>query len=233
MSAPAAHGEHILVIDDEIQIRRALRTILEPRGYEVTSAETGAEAVAALTQRTPDLIILDLSLPDIDGIELCDQMRTWLAVPILVLSVRSDETDKIGALETGADDYLTKPFSAGELVARVRALLRRSAGGVAPPPVITLEGLTIDVAAHRVMRGGEEVTLTPIEFSILAVLAQNADRLVTWSQISDAVWGPEWLADVRTIRVHVSNLRKKIEEHPAVPRYVLTEPGVGLRLATR
>lgn len=233
MSAPASHAEHVLVIDDEIQIRRALRTILETRGYEVTSAETGAEAIAELTQRTPDLIILDLSLPDIDGIELCDQMRTWLAVPILVLSVRSDETDKIAALETGADDYLTKPFSAGELVARVRALLRRSTGGVAPPPVITLEDLTIDVAAHRVIRGGEEVTLTPIEFSILAVLAQNADRLVTWSQISDAVWGPEWLADVRTIRVHVSNLRKKVEEHPAVPRYILTEPGVGLRLATR
>lgn len=233
MSAPAAHGEHVLVIDDEIQIRRALRTILETRGYEVTSAETGAEAVAALTQRTPDLIILDLSLPDIDGIELCDQMRTWLAIPILVLSVRSDEADKIGALETGADDYLTKPFSAGELVARVRALLRRSAGGVAPPPVITLEDLTIDIAAHRVIRGGEEVTLTPIEFSILAQLAQNADRLVTWSQLSDAVWGPEWLADVRTIRVHVSNLRKKVEQHPAVPRYILTEPGVGLRLVTR
>lgn len=233
MSAPAARGEHVLVIDDEIQIRRALRTILETRGYEVTSAETGAEAVAALTQRTPDLIILDLSLPDIDGIELCDQMRTWLAIPILVLSVRSDEADKIGALETGADDYLTKPFSAGELVARVRALLRRSAGGVAPPPVITLEDLTIDIAAHRVIRGGEEVTLTPIEFSILAQLAQNADRLVTWSQLSDAVWGPEWLADVRTIRVHVSNLRKKVEQHPAVPRYILTEPGVGLRLVTR
>ncbi len=227
------HPEYVLVIDDEVQIRRALRTILETRGYEIGCAATGAEGIAALTQRTPDLIVLDLSLPDADGIDLCRQMRSWLTVPILVLSVRSDEVDKIAALETGADDYLTKPFSAGELVARVRALLRRSAGGVTPPPVLRFEDITIDLAAHRVLRGDVEVTLTPIEFGILAALAQNADRLVTWSQISDAVWGPEWLADVRTIRVHVSNLRKKIEEHPAVPRHLLTEPGVGLRLSTR
>jgi two-component system KDP operon response regulator KdpE len=233
MTGSGTHAEHVLVVDDEVQIRRALRTILESRGYEVTCADSGAECIAALTQRTPDLIVLDLSLPDTDGIELCEQMRTWLTVPILVLSVRSDETDKIAALETGADDYLTKPFSAGELVARVRALLRRAGGGIAPPPVLVLDDVTIDIAGHRVLRSGAEVTLTPIEFGILALLAQNADRLVTWSQISDAVWGPEWLADVRTIRVHVSNLRKKIEQHPAVPRYVLTEPGVGLRLATR
>jgi two-component system KDP operon response regulator KdpE len=233
MTGSAARTEHVLVIDDEVQIRRALTTILETRGYEVTCAEDGAGALAALTARTPDLIVLDLSLPDIDGVDLCEEMRTWLDVPILVLSVRSEETDKIAALETGADDYLTKPFSAGELVARVRALLRRSSGGVTPTPVLTVEGLTIDLAAHCVTRDGAEVTLTPIEYSILAVLVQNADRLVTWSQITDAVWGPECLVDVRTIRVHVSNLRKKIEQHPAVPRRVLTEPGMGLRFNAR
>ncbi|MCK8115814.1 response regulator [Anaerosoma tenue] len=233
MTAHAPTDHRILVIDDEVQIRRALRTILEARGYDVSCAESGAAAMRELTTQTPDLVVLDLSLPDTDGIELCEQMRTWLAAPILVLSVRSDETDKIAALETGADDYLTKPFSAGELVARVGALLRRAAGTTSAPPVLALNDLTIDIASHRVLRDGVEVTLTPIEFGILAVLAQNADRLVTWSQISDAVWGPDWLADVRTIRVHVSNLRKKIEVHPAVPRYILTEPGVGLRLTTR
>lgn len=233
MTAHAPAGAHILVIDDEAQIRKALRTILEARGHDVACAETGADALIALTQRTPDLVVLDLSLPDTDGIELCEKMRTWLTVPILVLSVRSDETDKIAALETGADDYLTKPFSAGELVARVGALLRRAAGGAGVPSVLTLDGLTIDIAAHRVLKDGAEVTLTPIEFGILSILAQNADRLVTWSQVSDAVWGPDWFADVRTIRVHVSNLRKKIETHPTVPRHLLTEPGVGLRLTTR
>jgi two-component system KDP operon response regulator KdpE len=225
--------ERVLVIDDESQIRRALTTILEARGYAVDCVASGAEAVEALTARTPHLIILDLSLPDIDGVALCEQLRTWLRVPILVLSVRSEETDKIAALETGADDYLTKPFSAGELVARVRALLRRATGEVAAVPVMSIDGLTIDIAARRVTRDAEDVLLTPIEFSILSVLVQNADRLVTWSQISDAVWGPEYLVDVRTIRVHVSNLRKKIERHPAVPRHVLTEPGVGLRFDSR
>jgi two-component system KDP operon response regulator KdpE len=233
MSAPGAHSESILVIDDEVQIRRALTTILETRGYEVACAESGEKAIDALTVRTPDLIVLDLSLPDVDGVDLCEQMRTWLDVPILVLSVRSEETDKIAALETGADDYLTKPFSAGELVARVRALLRRSSKDVTTTPVMTVEGLTVDLPAHRVLKDGAEVTLTPIEFGILAVLVQNADRLVTWSHISDAVWGPDYLVDVRTIRVHVSNLRKKIERHPAVPCRVLTEPGVGLRFASR
>jgi two-component system KDP operon response regulator KdpE len=223
----------VLVIDDEAQIRRALTTILEARGYEVSCAENGAAAIEALTARTPDVIVLDLSLPDIDGVTLCEQLRTWLSVPILVLSVRSEETDKIAALETGADDYLTKPFSTGELVARVRALLRRSAGDVTIPPVTTIDDLTVDLAAHRVLRAGEDVTLTPIEFSILSVLVINADRLVTWAQISDAVWGADYMVDVRTIRVHVSNLRKKIEDHPAVPRRILTEPGVGLRLNTR
>ncbi|GAB4281022.1 MAG: two-component system response regulator KdpE [Coriobacteriia bacterium] len=226
---PAGRPDHVLVIDDEAQIRRALTTILETRGYVVAAAEDGASAIAALTESTPDLIVLDLTLPDMDGIELCERLRSWLTVPILVLSVRADEADKISALETGADDYLTKPFSAGELVARIRALLRRTAPGSSVIPVFEADGLVVDLAAHRVTRDGAEVSLTPIEFGILSVLVQNADRLVTWSQLSDAVWGPECLVEVRTIRVHVSNLRKKIEPYPQVPRYVLTEPGVGLR----
>jgi two-component system KDP operon response regulator KdpE len=227
------HRQCLLVIDDEPQILRALDTILGSRGYEVVSAKTGREALDVLMQRTPDLIVLDLTLPDVDGIELCQQLRTWLTVPVLVLSVRNDESDKIAALEMGADDYLTKPFSAGELVARVHALLRRVAGSTSTPPVVQVNDLTIDIAGHSVSRSGELVTLTPTEFSLLAFLARHADRLVTWSQISQEVWGVDALVDVRTIRVHVSNLRKKIEPNPTVPRFVMTEPGVGLRFNTR
>lgn len=227
------HRQCLLVIDDEPQILRALDTILGSRGYEVLSAKTGREALDVLMQRTPDLVVLDLTLPDIDGVELCQQLRTWLTVPVLVLSVRNDESDKIAALEMGADDYLTKPFSAGELVARVHALLRRVAGSTLTPPAIQAGDLTIDIAAHSVSRSGDLITLTPTEFSLLAFLARHADRLVTWSQISQEVWGADALVDVRTIRVHVSNLRKKIEPIPTVPRFVMTEPGVGLRFNTR
>jgi len=229
------HSAHrcVLVVDDEPQILRALETILGSRGYDVIAAANGQEALDALMQRTPDLVVLDLTLPDTDGIDLCGQLRTWLTIPIMVLSVRGDESDKIAALEMGADDYLTKPFSAGELVARVNALLRRVSGTASAPPIVVVDDLRIDIASHVVSRSNEPVTLTPLEFGILAVLARNADRLVTWAQISEAVWGSDDLVDVRTIRVHVSNLRKKIETDPAVPRYVLTEPGVGLRLNTR
>lgn len=225
--------KRILVIDDEPQILRALRTILASRGFEVAEAESGAEAMDALLEHTPDLIILDLSLPDIDGIELCARFRTWLTVPVLVLSVRSDESDKIAALEAGADDYVTKPFLAGELVARVNALLRRTASDAAMPLQLVQGDLTVDLAHHQVLVRGESVSLTPIEFRILTVLVQNADRLVTWRQVASAVWGDESMVDTATIRVHVSNLRGKIEPHPTVPSYVLTEPGVGLRFNTR
>jgi two-component system KDP operon response regulator KdpE len=225
--------QKILVIDDEPHIRRALREILSSRGFEVDEAQDGQSALDQLMNRTPDLIVLDLSLPDIDGVDLCAKLRTWLDVPIVVLSVRADESDKISALETGADDYLTKPFSAGELVARINALLRRSAGVAAQPSRIEVDALVIDLARHEVTVAGEKTALTPIEFDILALLAQNANRLVTWNQVGTAVWGSEEMVDTRTIRVHVSNLRRKIEPHSTVPQYVLTEPGVGLRFNTR
>lgn len=231
--AEAPHRTLVLVVDDEEQIRRALRTILEARGHKVLVAATAQEALDRLMEVTPDLIVLDVMLPDMSGIELCERIRTWLEVPVLMLSVRSGEVDKISALESGADDYLTKPFSAGELVARVRALLRRSRGVPAIPPVLELEGLSVDLASRRVTKNGDDVQLTPIEYAILGVLVQNAERIVTWDQIRDEVWGPECIVDAATLRVHVSNLRKKIEPHGAVPRYVLTEPGVGLRFSTR
>lgn len=222
----------ILVVDDEIQIRRAVKGILEARGYTVDSAGDAASALDSLLGATPDLVVLDLSLPDMDGIDLCARMREWLAAPILVLSVRSDESDKIAALETGADDYLTKPFSAGELVARVRALLRRAqSGGVALSPV-EFGDVVVDIPAHRVTRGGETLALTPIEFDMLSLLARHAGRIVTWNQIRDEVWGHDAIVDANTLRVHVRNLRKKIEPHASVPRHILTEPGVGLRLDT-
>lgn len=229
MSTPT----RILVIDDEPQILRALKAILSSRGFQVDEAESGAAAMDVLLEHTPDLIVLDLSLPDVDGIELCARFRSWLSIPIIVLSVRSDESDKIAALETGADDYVTKPFSAGELVARINALLRRATPGQSAQVRLELDALTIDMAKHEVLVGGSKVTLTPIEFEILGVLAQNADRLVTWKQLATAVWGADNMVDTRTIRVHVSNLRHKVEPHPTVPQYIMTEPGVGLRLITR
>ena len=232
MNAPSRR-RRILVIDDEPQMRRALREILTTRDFDVQEVGSAAEALDALLSGTPDLIVLDLSLPDMDGLDLCERIRTWLFVPILVLSVRADESDKIQALNRGTDDYLTKPFSAGELVARVNALLRRSVGAPAQAPLFEIDELVVDMSAHEVTVAGRPVSLTPIEFDILATLVQNPDRLVTWSQVARSVWGDDTLVDTRTIRVHVSNLRHKVEPHPTVPRYILTEPGVGLKFNTR
>jgi two-component system KDP operon response regulator KdpE len=221
----------ILVVDDEEQIRRALKSILSTRGYHLEMAATAEEALLKAIDAPPDLVILDLALPDRSGIEVCRELRTWMSAPILVLSVRANEADKIEALDEGADDYLTKPFSAGELLARIRALLRRAAALTSPPPVITSGDLEIDIARRRVTRAGEEIALTPTEFDILAYLARNAGLVVTQRMILEQVWGPEWVEDAQTLRVHVSNLRKKIEPHPGGPRYIITEPGVGFRFA--
>jgi len=221
----------ILVVDDEGQIRRALKSILSTRGYTLEMAATAHEALLKAIDTPPDLVVLDLALPDRSGIEVCRELRTWMSAPILVLSVRANEADKIEALDEGADDYLTKPFSAGELLARIRALLRRAAALTSPPPVITSGDLEIDIARRRVTRAGQEIALTPTEFDILAYLARNAGLVVTQKMILERIWGPEWVEDAQTLRVHVSNLRKKIEPHPGGPRYIITEPGVGFRFS--
>lgn len=222
----------ILVIDDEEQIRRALKSILGARHYEVILAKDAEEGLDLAIDHSPDLIILDLAMPGMSGLEACRELRTWYNGPILVLSVRAGDTDKINALDLGADDYLTKPFSAGELLARIRALLRRASGQAAAPPVIYAGEIEIDIARRRVTRAGVEVEMTKTEFEILAFLAQNDNRVVTSKMILEHVWGPEYGEDTQTLRVHISHLRKKIEPHPTVPRYILTEPGVGFRFCT-
>jgi two-component system KDP operon response regulator KdpE len=231
MSAPEKLAK-ILVVDDEEQIRRALKSILSARKYNVLVASNGEEALDLAIDQAPDMVILDLSMAGMDGIEVCKELRTWFSGPIIVLSVRGGEVDKIAALDTGADDYVTKPFSAGELLARVRAQLRRAASPATPTPVITVGSLEIDIPQRRVRRDGVEIELTRIEFDILAYLAQNPDCVVTSKMILEKVWGPEYGDDTQTLRVHISHLRKKIEPHPSVPRYILTEPGVGFRFST-
>src|SRR5664279_870521 len=221
----------ILAVDDEEQIRRALQSILGSRGYVLSLATTAEEALLKAIDEPPDLVVLDLALPDRSGIEVCRELRTWMSAPILILSVHSAETDKITALDEGADDYLTKPFSAGELLARVRALLRRAAALTSPPPVVTAGDLVVDIARRKVTLRGDEVALTPTEFDILAFLARNAGLVVTQKMILEHVWGPECAEDPQTLRVHVSNLRKKIEPHSGDPRFIITEPGVGFRFA--
>jgi len=228
----ASRAHLILVIDDERQLVRAVRAILETRDYEVIDAADGAQALELLSRRSPDIIVLDLTLPDIDGLDLLLRIRSFSQVPILVLSARVSEQDKVVALTTGADDYLTKPFSAGEFLARIGVLLRRTSGATMVP-MLCAGDLVIDFVRRRVTRGEAEVPLTPTEYAILEVLATNPDRVLTWQQIVEAAWGPELEADAATLRVHISNLRRKIEPHPSVPKHLLTEPHVGFRFSTR
>lgn len=219
----------ILVVDDEEQIRRALRSVLEARNYEVDLAESAEQALEITAERTPDAIILDLTLPGMSGLEACERLREWYRGPILVLSVRNADADKIAALDLGADDYLTKPFSSGELLARMRALLRRTSGADAGVNEVRSGDLCIDFGRRIVTLRGNQVHLTRTEYDILALLAANAGRVVTQTMLLERVWGPEYIGDTQTLRVHVSHLRKKIETPGDVPRYVLTEPGVGFR----
>ena len=228
MSDTGQSPTRVLVVDDEPQIRRALESILGVRGYEVSSVESGEAALLAVDTGAPDLVILDLSLPGMSGLEVCRVVRTRSSVPILVLSVRDTDRDKVAALDLGADDYLTKPFSAAELLARVRALLRRSAK-LASTGRVEAGELVIDLPRRHVRLRGSDVHLTPIEFDILATLVEGDGAVVSSRSILTRVWGPEWVSDLSLLRVHVSHLRKKIEPDPAVPRFVVTEPGVGFR----
>jgi DNA-binding response OmpR family regulator len=219
----------VLVIDDELQIRRALKSVLSARHYDVDLAETAEAGLELTAARTPDIIVLDLTLPGMSGLEACRRLREWYHGPILILSVRNADDDKIAALDLGADDYLTKPFSTGELLARIRALLRRTQGADATVMEVRSGGLFIDFAKRTVTVDNEPVHLTRIEFDILAVLARHAGRVVTSRMLLDQVWGPEYEGDTQALRVHVSHLRRKIESPGDVSRSILTEPGVGFR----
>jgi two-component system KDP operon response regulator KdpE len=222
-------GRRVLVCDDETQILRALRVILRDAGFEVITAQTAREALDAAALQAPDAAILDLILPDGNGIDVCRSIREWSQMPILVLSAVGEEQEKVRALDAGADDYVTKPFGPGELVARLNAALRRA--GRAEDPSITVDGLEIDVAGHRVVREGEEIHLTPKEFDLLRVLARNRGRLMTHRTLLGEVWGHAYEDDTHTLRVHIANLRRKVEPDPQAPRYIRTDPGVGYRFA--
>lgn len=219
----------MLVVEDERHIVRALKIILRRAGYKVETTETKADALASLAARPPDALVLDLVLPDGQGVEVCEDVRRWSRLPIVVLSAVGDEREKVRALDAGADDYITKPFGTDELVARLRAVLRRSAeaGG---SPRLELDDLTIDMADRRVTRAGQQVHLTPIEFDLVRVLAQHHGRLVTHRQLLQEVWGPEYGEETHYLRVHVAHIRAKLEPDPARPQYLITEPGVGYRL---
>jgi two-component system KDP operon response regulator KdpE len=218
----------ILVVDDDRQLLRALRINLSARGYEVVLAPDGAAALAAASRQPPDLVVVDLGLPDMDGVEVVEGIRGWSRAPVIVLSARHLEQSKVRALDAGADDYVTKPFGMDELLARVRAALRRAAPAQAEPVVAT-DAFTIDLAARRVTRQGADVRLTPTEWHVLEVLVRNAGRLVSQRQLLQEVWGPRYESETNYLRVYVAQLRAKLEPDPARPRYLLTEPGMGYR----
>jgi two-component system KDP operon response regulator KdpE len=219
----------ILVVDDEPAIQRFLRTSLASHGYAVFTASTGQEALQRVADDRPDMVILDLGLPDIDGIEVTRLLREWTRIPILIVSVRGQEADKIAALDAGADDYLTKPFGTGELLARMRVSLRRALvpGG---DPIFETGDLIVDLGRRMVTLTGEEVKLTPTEYDLLRVMVTHAGKVLTHRQLLREVWGGGYEHDTHTLRVNVSNLRRKIEPDPSRPRYLVTEPGVGYRL---
>ena len=226
---------HILIVEDEADIRRFVRLTLETEGHTVHEATTLQRGLIEAGTRRPDLVVLDLGLPDGDGVDLIRDLRTWSAMPIIVLSARSAEASKIAALDAGADDYLVKPFGSGELMARVRAQLRRSqrAGVASAQPVIEFGNITVDLSRRTVERrsgqGSEVLHLTPIEYKLLTHLASQPDRVITHAQLLKAVWGPGHTEDTHYVRVHMANLRKKVEDNASMPRHLRTEAGVGYR----
>ena len=223
----------VLVVDDEAAILRFLKPALEANSYEMTSAGTVAEAVKRIAAETPDIVLLDLGLADGDGKDVIRRVREWSDVPIIVLSAREREAEKIDSLDLGADDYVNKPFNVGELMARMRTALRHRLQRKAETPVLRVGDLEVDSVRHRVMRAGEELKLTPKEFELLSFLARHAGRVVTHRQILAAVWGPAHTEDTQYLRVYIGQLRQKIEDKPDDPRVVLTEPGIGYRVRER
>lgn len=223
----------VLIADDDQQILRALRILLTAHGYEVLTARTGAEAVKATVEHHPDLLMLDLGMPELNGIEVIEALRGWSSIPILVVSGRTGSADKVDALDAGADDYVTKPFAADELLARLRALTRRQTT-TPDEPVIAFGAVTVDLAARQVTRHSadgraEPVRLTPTEWAILEVLLRNPQRLVTRQTLLTQVWGPQYTSDTGYLRLYLAQLRKKLEPTPSRPRYLITEPGMGYR----
>jgi len=222
------HLPRILIVDDEPAIQRFLKTALSNGEFSLSQAENGHAALATAVATKPDVILLDLGLPDMDGVEVIDRIRQWSQVPIIVLSVRDRETDKVRALDSGADDYLTKPFGVGELLARIRVMLRRSLQQL-PEPVYRIDDLEVDLARRLVLLRGEELSLTPTEYDVLRLFVINAGKVLTHRQILKQIWGSAYLEQPHILRVNVSNLRHKLETDASRPRYILTESGVGYR----
>jgi len=222
-------GQRVLVVDDENSIRRYLRAALSAQGFTVFEAANGEEAVNAVLSNRPDIIILDLGLPDFDGIEVTRRLREWSQTPIIILSVREAENDKIAALDAGADDYLTKPFGTGELMARMRVAMRRLANK-SDVPVLQVDNLKMDLSRRLVLMAEKEISLTPTEYDILRLLMQNAGKVLTHRHLLRQVWGTAYESEMHLLRVNISNLRRKIETDPARPHYLVTESGVGYRL---
>lgn len=222
-------GPRVLVVDDEAPIRRFLRAALAAHSLEIFEAATGRDALSAVIAHRPDIIILDLGLPDLDGIEVTKKLREWTKIPIIILSVREHEQEKIAALDAGADDYLTKPFGIGELLARIRVALRRAAP-TNESPVFSTGELKVDLARRIVQVAGQETPLTPTEYDLLRVLVTNAGKVLTHHQLLREVWGVGYEQETHMLRVNISNLRRKLEIDPTRPHYILTEPGVGYRL---
>lgn len=219
----------VLVVDDEPQIRRAIRAGLSAHGFDVEQADTGEAALDAISVRPPDVVILDLGLPDMQGLDVVREVRTWSAVPIIILSVRDTERDKVRALDSGADDFVTKPFGMGELLARIRVALRHSSRQERQDPVLQFGELRIDLPRRLVTAAGNDVHLTPTEFELLRELAVNAGKVLTHQMLLSRVWGPASSESTHYLRVYINQLRQKIEPEPNRPRYILTEPGVGYR----
>jgi two-component system KDP operon response regulator KdpE len=230
MTALSMTGPRVLIVDDEPQIRRFLRASLQSHDYTVLEAENGKEAVRACTVQRPELVILDLGLPDMDGLDVLKTIREWSTVPVIVLSIRSDDQDKIEALDRGANDYVTKPFSMGELLARMRVALRQGRGDADAGPVVVAGDISIDMAKRLVTFAGQPIKLSRKEYDLLRILASHPGKVITHQQLLQEVWGPAYVEETQYLRVYIGQLRQKLERNPAAPQQLITEPGVGYRL---